>query len=361
MSQISCDIRSDSGFQEEDNVCYSLQVEKIDKQNCTVDDIACFMRDLHIEGNGDYDNMCFRQPFSVGSIDSLVSSTSQSEDRKTILKSASSYKRLHWTSDTPSTLSEGEHGTPSNTDSTEVARKNKMKPRKVSTTTSSGKVERCQSSPVKRTVIIDAPEDDLHPSCKGSYRKRLQMITKLSSTKYDSRLERSKSFLHGQSKVFSKASQYLTPVKPGLRKLQVCYSKTNMELNSGKIFGDLVKNAHKQNIVICESVQSIEKRLLRKRTNPEKKTSYFKNMNKPDPFRIVAKSKKAQTVAEKKKERKERITETTEEIKLGFKRTAKTVKPLTFQEVDKLKRCRYLRLDPLLQLKLEEFEQYNTV
>jgi hypothetical protein len=134
-----------------------------------------------------------------------------------------------------------------------------------------------------------------------------------------------------------------------------------MELNSGKIFGDLVKTAHKQNIVICDSVQSIEKRLLRKRTDPEKKTSYFKNMNKPDPFRVVAKSKKAQTVAEKKKERKERITETTEEIKLGFKRTAKTVKPLTFQEVDKLKRCRYLRLDPLLQLKLEEFEQYNTI
>lgn len=360
MSQISCDIRSDSGFQEEDNECYSFQVEKIDRQNCTVDDIACFMRDLHIEGNRQYDNMCFRQPFSVGSIDSFVSSTSQSEDRKTILKSASSYKRLNWTSDTPCTLSEGENGTHRNTDSTNVACKNKMKPRKVSTTTRSGKVERCQSSPVKRTVIINAPEDNLHPSCKGSYRKRLHMISKLSS-KYDSRLERSKSFLHGQSKVFSKASQYLTPAKPGLRKLQVCYSKTNMELNSGKIFGDLVKTAHKQNIVICDSVQSIEKRLLRKRTDPEKKTSYFKNMNKPDPFRVVAKSKKAQTVAEKKKERKERITETTEEIKLGFKRTAKTVKPLTFQEVDKLKRCRYLRLDPLLQLKLEEFEQYNSI
>ena len=110
MSQISCDIRSDSGFQEEDNECYSFQAEKIDRQNCTVDDIACFMRDLHIEGNRQYDNMCFRQPFSVGSIDSFVSSTSQSEDRKTILKSASSYKRLNWTSDTPCTLSEGENG-----------------------------------------------------------------------------------------------------------------------------------------------------------------------------------------------------------------------------------------------------------
>jgi hypothetical protein len=96
-----------------------------------------------------------RQPFSVGSIDSFVSSTSQSEDRKTILKSASSYKRLNWTSDTPCTLSEGENGTHRNTDSTNVACKNKMKPRKVSTTTRSGKVERCQSSPVKRTVIIN--------------------------------------------------------------------------------------------------------------------------------------------------------------------------------------------------------------
>ncbi|XP_052058723.1 uncharacterized protein LOC127698976 [Mytilus californianus] len=343
LSHNSLDIRSDSGFLEEDSnledhPANSPKIKKI----CTVDDIASLMRNTHLQ---QCDNDIRFSPCSPRSTCSLVSSASdaQSEERKSILKSVSSYKRKKWTESNHIDLNGNSHLC---VESQNNNVKNKShQPRAVY-----GKLQRCQSSPIKRTVNIKFP-DEAQTSCSDSYQKKMKIISNLNSY-YDSRLERSKSFLHGQSKVFAKASQYLTPAKPGLRKLQVCYSKTNMELNKGKIFGDLVKTAHKQNMVICDSVDSIERRLYRKRTDPTKKTTYFANMNKPDPFRV--KSKKAQTVAEKEKERKDRILETTEEIRLGFKRTAKTVKLLTPDEVEKLKRCRYLRLDPAIQLQLEE-------
>lgn len=341
LSHNSLDIRSDSGFLEEDNNLEDHSVNSPEiKKICTVDDIASLMRSTHLE---QCDNDI--RFLSCSPTGSLVSSASdaQSEERKSILKSASSYKRKNWT--------EKNHVNSNGNSNICVERENNdVKSGSPQSRYVSGKLQRSQSSPIKRTVNIKFP-DEAQTSCSDSYQKKMKIISNLNSY-YDSRLERSKSFLHGQSKVFAKASQYLTPAKPGLRKLQVCYSKTNMELNKGKIFGDLVKTAHKQNIVICDSVDSIEKRLYRKRTDPTKKTTYFANMNKPDPFRV--KSKKAQTVAEKEKERKNRILETTEEIKLGFKRTAKTVKLLTPEEVEKLKRCRYLRLDPAIQLQLEE-------
>lgn len=335
MSVNSEDIHSDSGFLEDGVQRENDFGEFIEyKPQCTVDDIANLMRNSHIG---------FRCGESSDSSESLVScSSNQSEERRSTLRQASPYKTRHGDYCNKSAIKSRVKSA--------IHEKRDSYQQSESFHKKSNDEVRCKSVPLKAMVSIKTPETDEKSSC-DSYQKRMKMISRLSSM-YDSRLERSKTFLHGQSKVFSKASQYLAPAKPGLRNLQVCYSKTNMELNKGKIFGDLVKTAHKQNIAICETVQSIEKRLLRKRIDPAKKTTYYSNMKMPDPFRTNP--KKAQTVAEKKKERKDRIMETTEEMKLGFKRTAKTVKELSQKEVEKLKECRYLRLDQNLITNIDE-------
>lgn len=321
---VNSDLHSDSGFLE-DETQHESNLGKFvtDKPQCTIDDIAYLLRNSRLECRSDQ---------TSDSVESTVScSSNQSEDRRSTLKQASNYKKKRTNIKTNIKSRSAKSAFRRKTESSQQNKTVKD-------------VSRCKSAPSKAMVSIQTPDSDEKLSC-DSYQKRMKMISRLSSM-YDSRLERSKTFLHGQSKVFSKASQYLAPARPGLRNLQVCYSKTNMENNKGKIFGDLVKTAHKQNIVICETVNSIERRLFRKRTDPTKKTTYYNNMKMPDPFRV--KPKKAQTVAEKKKERKDRITETTEEIKLGFKRTSKTVKSLSREDVEKLKQCRYLRLDQTL-------------
>ncbi|XP_060079515.1 uncharacterized protein LOC132558916 [Ylistrum balloti] len=167
-------------------------------------------------------------------------------------------------------------------------------------------------------------------------------------SKYDPTLEKSKTFLHGQGKTFSRANEYLTPARPGLRKLQVSYTQTNTENNYRKIFYDLVKSAHRQNIIVSESVRNLERRLFFRRSDPHRATSYFEHKGLRDPSRSYRK-KMARTTADKIKERKEKIKQTSDEIKIGYVPREQTITLPGPEEIEELRTCRYLRVHPKFQ------------
>ncbi|XP_033734665.1 uncharacterized protein LOC117323511 [Pecten maximus] len=167
-------------------------------------------------------------------------------------------------------------------------------------------------------------------------------------SKYDPTLEKSKTFLHGQGKTFSRANEYLTPARPGLQKLQVSYTQTNTENNYRKIFFDLVKTAHRQNIIVSETVRNLERRLFFRRSDPHRATSYFENKGLRDPSRHYRK-KMARTTADKINERKEKIKQTSDEIKIGYIPREQTIVLPGPEDIDKLRNdCRYLRVHPKL-------------
>ncbi|XP_069116354.1 uncharacterized protein [Argopecten irradians] len=163
-------------------------------------------------------------------------------------------------------------------------------------------------------------------------------------SRYDPTLEKSKTFLHGQGKTFSRANEYLTPARPGLSKLQVSYTQTNTENNYRKIFFDLVKTAHRQNIIVSESVRNLERRLFFRRSDPHRATSYFENKGLRDPSRSHRK-KMARTTADKIKKRKEKIKQTSDELKIGYIPREKSIVLPGPEDIDKLRdNCRYLRV-----------------
>ncbi|OWF37732.1 uncharacterized protein LOC110467106 [Mizuhopecten yessoensis] len=163
-------------------------------------------------------------------------------------------------------------------------------------------------------------------------------------SKYDPTLEKSKTFLHGQGKTFSRANEYLTPARPGLQKIQVSYTQTNTENNYRKIFYDLVKTAHRQNIIVSESVKNLERRLFFRRSDPHRATSYFEHKGLRDPSRSHRK-KMARTTADKIKERKEKIKQTSDEIKIGYIPREHTIVLPGPEDIERLRSCRYLRVN----------------
>lgn len=194
----------------------------------------------------------------------------------------------------------------------------------------------CKSAPPKSNSKRSETIDTL----KTKTRKN-----KCAQEQYDPKLEKSQTYLHGQGKTFSKASQYLSPARPGLQKLQISYTQTNMENNYTKIFMDLVKSAHKKNIIVDESVRSLERRLLVRRVNPLRATTYYDNKGLKDPFRSKKLKKTARTLIEKKNERKGRIEKSSDEIRTGYVPTMLTMKVFGPEDIERMKTCRYLHVN----------------
>lgn len=275
---------------------------------------------------------------SLESITSAISSASDmSEERLSVLRCVASYNEMNG-SNYPYTTGDGidEDNLSFNSRSIEV-----------------GNTVQQETSKVKKNTLRFEENGKEKGNCEnkqGEAKKSKKCIKKGQSqaggeAKYDPTLEKSQTYLHGQSKNFSRTNQYLTAARPGLRKLSVSYTQTNTENNQSVIFFDLVKNAHKRNIIINETVSNLERRLLLRRCDPVRRTTFYEQMNLKDPRRAFKKNI-ARTVAEKKKERKERILETTDDMKIGYKPTYKTMKIFTAEDIEKMRDCRYLRVDP---------------
>ncbi|KAK3093384.1 hypothetical protein FSP39_014838 [Pinctada imbricata] len=204
----------------------------------------------------------------------------------------------------------------------------------------------CLVTPSRNHVEFDeTAQGDKEDS--ESTRKR-HLLHRMTSNNYDSDLEKSQTYLHGRGKHFSKTNQYLTPTRPGLSKLQICYTTTNTENNHLVIFADLIRTSHRKNRIIDETVHNLERRLQIRRSDPNRATTYYVNKGMKDPIR-TAKKKSSRSIASKKKERLDRIKKTTEEMKMGYVPTSQTVKTPSREEVELLRGCRYLRIDPKLQ------------
>ncbi|KAH3873077.1 hypothetical protein DPMN_036303 [Dreissena polymorpha] len=188
-------------------------------------------------------------------------------------------------------------------------------------------------------------------SCKGDdpgeqsgsrYSRRVSRANRKSET-YDPALEKATTFIHGGGKNFSRTNTSLTPIKYGMRYLQMSYTKTNLESNQSLIFLDLLKTSHLKTHLRDSQIKSIERRLEVKRKNPLYSTSYYDNKNITDPYRHNAK-KTARSAAQKKLERKEKIKAISDEIQTGYVPTQLTMKIAGRKEVVAIgKNCRYLR------------------
>lgn len=171
---------------------------------------------------------------------------------------------------------------------------------------------------------------------KADYQRR-------KSVAYDPALEKACVFIHGGGKNFSRANTSLTPVKYGMRHLQMNYTETNLETNQTVIFLDLLKNSHQKNYIRRQQIRSIERRLEARRNNPLYSTSYYEHKHLTDPFQRNVK-KTARSAAQKKIERDEKIKKMTDEIQTGYVPTQLTMKIADQKEVEEIGRsCRYLR------------------
>ncbi|XP_046551191.1 uncharacterized protein LOC124260909 [Haliotis rubra] len=170
---------------------------------------------------------------------------------------------------------------------------------------------------------------------------------------YDPAFEKSKTFLHKRNDMFSKTNQYLTPARPGLRNLQLHYTGINTTYNDRVIFADLLQSAHKKNAIVGEEVYSLERRLYTKRADPSKCTTFW---DRGDVVSPPARTRTARTVAQRKKERREKIQVKNEKIKFGYVPRANSLTIPSEEDMEELRyNCRYLRIDPRHQQHL-----YNT-
>ncbi|XP_067681412.1 uncharacterized protein [Haliotis asinina] len=161
---------------------------------------------------------------------------------------------------------------------------------------------------------------------------------------YDPAFEKSKTFLHKKNDMFSKTNQYLTPARPGLRNLQLHYTGINTTYNDRVIFADLLQSSHKKNAIVGEEVYNLERRLYTKRADPSKCTTFW---DREDVVSPPARTKTARTVAQKKKERREKIQVKNEKIKFGYVPRANSLTIPSEEDMEELRyNCRYLRIDP---------------
>ncbi|KAK7103419.1 dentin sialophosphoprotein-like [Littorina saxatilis] len=172
-------------------------------------------------------------------------------------------------------------------------------------------------------------------------------------SQYDPQYEKTELYNHQRENMFNKASQYLSPVRGGLRHLQVHYSKTNISHNDSIIFAHLLRAAHVKNAAVEDGVYSLERRLYNRRhTQTPHATTFF---DTPDVIRAARKDRDALSKvlspdAKKKKERRERITKKNKELKLGYTPRALSLKDLGPEDIEALReQCRYLRVSPSLQ------------
>ena len=176
-----------------------------------------------------------------------------------------------------------------------------------------------------------------------SVHKSQNIFNRRQSISYDPDLEKSTAYIHGGDNNFSRAKTSLTPVRSGLKHLQMNYTETNLEDNQSIVFLDLLKSSHRQNRLRGINIRNIERRLEAKRDSPYFSTSFYENKNIPDPFKRQEK-KSSRTMVQKQYERQEKIRRTTDELHIGYKRTFLTLKTVNREEVEQLgNNCRYLR------------------
>lgn len=192
-------------------------------------------------------------------------------------------------------------------------------------------------------IKVAFKDTDSVVSKASSVRDKTHRYERRKSVSYDPDLEKASAYIHGGGKNFSRSNTSLTPMKYGMKHLQMNYTETNLETNQCVIFLDLLKNSHQKSQIRGEQIRNIERRLEAKRNNPHYSTSYYENKNIPDPFHRNAK-KTARSVAQKKIERKEKIKQMTDEIHTGYVPTQLTMKIADRSEVEDIGiKCRYLR------------------
>ena len=196
---------------------------------------------------------------------------------------------------------------------------------------------------------------------KSEVRRKTSTVSKVSeisytsrqrcpSVTYDPELEKATKYIHGTNKQFSRANTSITPLNHGLKYLQMNYSENNIENNQSLIFLDLLKSSCSKSYIRNAEIKNIERRLELKRINPLYSTTFYEHKHLVDPYRVKVK-KVARTVAQKKKERKEKIKKMTDEAMGTLTPTCLTMKMADQKEVDDIGRnCRYLRCKPLPRL-----------
>ncbi|KAK6195545.1 hypothetical protein SNE40_000954 [Patella caerulea] len=171
---------------------------------------------------------------------------------------------------------------------------------------------------------------------------------------YDPGFEKSCQFLKATGSSLTQTGQSLMPLKRGLKRVEVHYSATNVAQNNSLIFADLIRNAHKSNIIFQENVEQLERRLLTKRSDQNKATTFYDG-RLIRPSTSPLRSTSARTVAGKKVERKKRIKKKSKKIELGYE--PKAVSFDTKEDFEKILSCRYLRVDPKYQRELYEVDK----
>ncbi|GFR66445.1 hypothetical protein ElyMa_005559100 [Elysia marginata] len=184
---------------------------------------------------------------------------------------------------------------------------------------------------------------------RGKHRHEIHNVIERSISNYDADLEKSDKYLRAQSHSFTQTSQHMTNTKRGLSHLSMHYSQTNTAHNDRVIMSDLLKNGHTRNALIGDSVYAVERRLYNRRRDPLKSTTFYERFvqearcrnNAPHP-----RKRKSRTVADRAKERQERITKKKEEIERGFPPRAWSLVEVGAEDIEHmLNTCRYLRVD----------------
>ena len=223
----------------------------------------------------------------------------------------------------------------------------------------SSKQSRDQIDLSKKDVNIAKNNNDCVPggnTCKNKtvvHSRKQPSATERSNSNYDADLEKCDKYLRSQSRTFTQTSQYMNNTKRGLSKLSVHYSQTNTAHNDRVIMSDLLRNGHTRNAVIGDSVYAIERRLYSKRRDPQKSTTFYyqfasqtlhsASQNRKSPS---APKRKSRTVADRAKERQERINKKKEELERGFPPRAWSLVEIGVKDIEHmLNTCRYLRVD----------------
>ncbi|XP_076442620.1 uncharacterized protein LOC143281316 [Babylonia areolata] len=227
------------------------------------------------------------------------------------------------------------------------------------------------------------------------------------ASQYDPKVEKSERYNHPRENAFNKTCQWLSPVRRGLRTLQVQYTQTNTTHNDGLIFAHLLRAAHVKNAAVEEAVYNTERRLYtRRHGDAPHATTFFdvqpdhrhpsaaytasttsgteagreqKHTSRHGSSAARSSSSTAaggvggggskpgyRTVAKKKKERRERIHKKNEELEMGYTPRMQSLPQLGPEDIEAIRaQCRHLRVSPHLQQHLYtvgvQLGEYSTV
>ncbi|GFO30264.1 hypothetical protein PoB_005676900 [Plakobranchus ocellatus] len=174
-----------------------------------------------------------------------------------------------------------------------------------------------------------------------------------SNSNFDADMEKCNTYLRAQNRTFTQTSQYMKNTKHGLSHLSVHYSQTNTAHNDRVIMADLLRSGHTRNAIIGDSVYAMERRLYNRRKDPMKSTTFYDRFQRQpshsrasDRATELLQKGKARTVADRAKERQERINRKNEELERGFPPRSWSLVEVGAKDIEHmLDTCRYLRVD----------------